>query len=117
MKVALGSFASSGIEDHLSADIPAGVQAALFHYAGKMKTGRGLLDVPRFSPEQAFGETKAGVELELEVDEEIEAMLEIEAARQGVTIDQLVVHAVLIYLAELDFLTQPTVAGGPVVPA
>lgn len=117
MKVALGSFACSGIEDHLSADIPAGVQAALFHFAGKMRTGRGPVDVPRFWSEQAFDKSKVGTEVEVEVDEEIEAVLEMEAARQGITISQLIVHAVLLYLAELDFLTRPTVADGPAVSA
>lgn len=106
MKVALGKFACSGIETQLGSDVPAGVRMALFHYAGKLKTGRRPIPFPRFladrdpeEPEMAF---------DLIVDVETEAMLEQEALRQRTTMDQLVTHSVLVYLAELEFL-----AAGP----
>lgn len=102
MRVALGAFACSGIEAHLGADIPAGVRTALFHYAGKLKTGRRPVAFPRFMAEQAPPETQ--VAFDLPIDAETEAMLEQEALRQRTTISQLVAHSVLVYLAELEFL-------------
>jgi hypothetical protein len=102
MKVELGKIACSGIETHLGADVPAGVRMALFHYASKLKAGRKPTPFPRFladrtpqEPEMAF---------DLLVDAETEAMLEQEALRQRTTMDQLVTHSVLVYLAELEFL-------------
>jgi hypothetical protein len=102
MKVALGQFACSGIETHLGADIPAGVRTALFHYTGKLKTGRQPVSFPRFLSEH--GQPDAQVAFELAVDAETEAMLEREALRQRTTTSQLVAHSVLVYLAELEFL-------------
>jgi hypothetical protein len=102
MKVALGKFACSGIETHLGEDIPAGVRTALFHYTGKLRTGRRPISFPRFlaaspqeEPELAF---------DLIVDAETEAMLEREALRQRTTTGQLVAHSVLVYLAELEMI-------------
>ena len=102
MKVALGQFACSGIETHIGDDIPAGVRKALFHYAGKLKTGRRPVAFPRFLADQAPQE--AQVAFDLKVDAETEAMLEREAERQHTTKSQLVAHTVLVYLAELEFL-------------
>jgi hypothetical protein len=102
MRVALGQFACSGIETHLGEDIPAGVRKALFHYAGKLKTGRRPVAFPRFLADQAPQE--AQVAFDLTVDAETEAMLEREALRQRTTLSQLVAHTVLVYLAELEFL-------------
>ncbi len=102
MRVALGQFACSGIETHLGADIPAGVRTALFHYTGKLKTGRRPVSFPHFLAEN--GQQDAHVAFELAVDAETEAMLEREAVRQRTTTSQLVAHSVLVYLAELEFL-------------
>lgn len=103
MMIALGKFACSGIEAHLGADIPAGVRKALFHYVGKLKAGRRPVGFPRFMAEQAPPEEQLA--FELAIDAETEAMLEREALRQGTTASQLVAHSVMVYLAELDFLS------------
>jgi hypothetical protein len=101
MRVELSKFACDGIETQLGADIPGGVRMALFHYASKLKAGRKPSPFPRFlsgpSPEveRAF---------DLTVDPETEAILERDALRQRTTTDRLVSHAVLVYLAELEFL-------------
>jgi hypothetical protein len=102
MKVALGKFACSGIETHLGPDIPAGVRKALFHYTGKLKTGRRPVSFPRFLSDR--GQPEAALAFDLAVDPETEAMLEREALRQRTTTSQLVAHSVLVYLAELEFL-------------
>ncbi len=105
MRVALGQFACIGIETHLGADIPAGVRTALFHYAGKLKTGRRPVAFPHFLAEGAPQEPE--VAFDLTVDAETEAMLEREAQRQQTTASRLVAHTVLVYLAELEFLNSP----------
>jgi hypothetical protein len=48
------------------------------------------------------GRPEEEMELELEVDESLWSEMEREAARQGVTVTQLLEHAVLYYAAELD---------------
>jgi hypothetical protein len=102
IKVALGAFARSGLESYFGADIPAGVQTAMVHYAHKLKAGRMPLAPPRFLTGQE--PRQDGVALDLAVDAEDEAILKGEALSQGTTMSQLAVHAVLVYLAELEFL-------------
>ena len=110
MRVALGTFACSGIEAHLGADIQAGVRAALLHYAQKLKTGRRPLELPLFCRRDQ--PTEALVSFDLTVDAETQAALEKEAERQGTTLSQLAVHTVMVYLAELDFLAVPPLGSG-----
>jgi len=102
VKVALGKFACSGIESQLGGDIPAGARAALLYYAGKLKAGRRLAPFPHFLDDQ--GAPEAGLSFDLAVDAETEGLLKREAVRQRTTLDQLVAHTVMVYLAELDFL-------------
>ena len=108
MKVALGTFACTGLRAHLGPDIAAGVHAALFHYTRRIKSGRAPLGLPPFSIEPA----EAEVAVDLSVDEETAAILEQEAKRQGATVGQLAVHSVLTYLAELDVLSVPPRSSG-----
>lgn len=105
MRIALGTFACSGIEAHLGADVQAGVRAALLHYAQKLKSGRRPLELPLFCRDQSAKE--ATVSFDLTVDAHTQAALEQEAARQGTTVSKLAVHTVMVYLAELDFLAVP----------
>jgi hypothetical protein len=109
LKIALGTFARSGIEAQVGRDIPAAIQAALSHYAGKLKAGRLPLAIPPLAASQTPREPK--VTFDLTVDAETEALLEREATRQGTSVSQLAVHSVLVYLAELDFLAAPPRAG------
>jgi hypothetical protein len=111
MRIALGTFACTGISSQLGVDPATGALAALLHYAGKLKSGREPIEVtvPPFGRNQAPQDPE--VALDLTVDPETEAVLQREAARQGTTISQLAVHSVLAYLAELDLL------GGAVPPS
>jgi hypothetical protein len=102
MRVALGTFACTGIETHLGPDIPAGVRAALSRYSGKLKSGQQLLDLPPHCRSEAPQEHQIAFDLML--DAEVESTLEQEAARQGTTASQLALHSVLVYLAELESL-------------
>jgi hypothetical protein len=101
MRVALGTFARSGIESQLGSDVVGAVQAALYHYTGKLEAGRSPIELPQiFKPDPKDRKTA----YELAVDPEIETLLEREAERQGADVDDLAAHSVLIYLAELDLI-------------
>ncbi len=63
--------------------------------------------MPRFCRGQA--PDGSGAEFELAVEPEIQAALEGEARKQAVQVEQLLVHAVFVYLAGLD---SPVLAGG-----
>lgn len=104
VKVALGKFAYNGIEASLDSDIPAGVQAALSDFTGRIESGRPPIGPPRLS--EAAG-SEPVLDLDLPVDEHTWSVLEREASRQGATVSQLATHSVLVYLAELDRLTPP----------
>ena len=100
MKVALGTFACSGIEACLDTDIPSGVQAAVSDFTQRVVAGKAPVGVPRLAQEASGDEQ--GRPVELSVDEGTWMILKREAARQGATLSQLVTHSVLVYLAELD---------------
>jgi hypothetical protein len=123
MRVALGTLAKSGLETRVGPDIPAAINTALVYYVGKLSSGRGPAKFPKFllstgdegSGQQAKGEgisaLDARPEVEVEVDERIEAALFSDAERQGVSPTDLAGHAVLVYLAELDLVGDPDPTG------
>lgn len=113
MKVALNTFARSGIEARSGCDLVAGVQAALREYARCLRSGRKVPEFPRFLRESPMTPmTRSEVNLELSVDPEIEEALEQEAREsQGVSVEQLAGHAVLVYLADLDRAAAPEQCG------
>jgi hypothetical protein len=100
IRVQLGELACSGLEDHFCVDLPGGTRRALIHYAYKLRVGRRPVAPPRFLGDPA----PPKVEFELKLDPETEAALEQEALRQRVSPGRLAAHAVLAYLAELEFL-------------
>jgi hypothetical protein len=100
ISVQLGELARNGLEEHFCSDLAGGVRRALVHYAYKLRVGRRPLAPPRF-----LGEPRsAQIAVELRLDPETEAVLEQEALRQRVSLSGLTAHAVLVYLAELEFL-------------
>jgi len=108
LKVALGPFARHGIESQLgSGDVSGAVLAALSHYGNSLKAGRPPLAPPTFLLQTAETTASEVAEetLDITVDPEIEATLRAEAERRGVGLGQMATHSVLVYLAELDFLS------------
>jgi hypothetical protein len=105
MKVELGELARTGLETRVGADVPAAVNAALTYYVGKLGSGRRPVDFPNFllTPQGALHGNPQD-EVEVEVDERIEAVIHREASRQGTTPASLARHAVLVYLAALDMI-------------
>lgn len=111
--VELGKLACTGLEGHFGEDVEAGARKALLHYAYKVKAGRRPVMAPRFLQSPAAPEMK----FDLTLDKETEALLEREAVKQRIDVSRLATHAVLVYLAELEFLgvtprKGPTVTNG-----
>jgi hypothetical protein len=123
MKIALGTLARSGLEQRVGPDIPAAVNTALVYYVGKLSSGRGPAKFPKFlllkDEEGSEGAAKPeGApaaedrhEVEVQVDERIEAAIFSDAERQGVSPTDLAGHAVLVYLSELDLVGDPDPMG------
>lgn len=103
MKVTLCTYTRDGAESELGPDLAATVQAALSHYSDKLRSGRPPLAPPRFIVSRR--EDSESEVLDLVVAPEVEAALEHEASRQDVDLEALAAHSVLVYLAELDFLS------------
>jgi hypothetical protein len=99
VNVELGKLACSGLEGHFGS-VEAGARKAVLHYVYKLKNGRKPVAAPRFL--KAPSDTTA--RFDLTFDRETEALLSQEAANQHTTVSRLATHAVLVYLAELDFL-------------
>jgi hypothetical protein len=102
IRVQLGELACSGLEEHFPCDLAGGTRRALIHYAYKLRVGRRPVAPPKFLG--AEEEPPSRLEFELKLDAETEAALEREALRQRVSTGKLAAHAVLVYLAELEFL-------------
>lgn len=106
IRVTLGPFARSGVETYFGADVPAGVRSAIRHYARRLTTER----MPPAPPPRRRREACAGrddVAVEVAIDAVDEATVAGQALRRGVGTCELIVHAVLVYLAELELLGVP----------
>jgi hypothetical protein len=119
MKVVVGPLAKTGLETRVGPNLPAAVNAALVYYVGKLNSGRRPPRFPKFLSMQGEAGQPAMTdsdeaslldprpEVEVEVDERIEAALYTDAENQGVSPTDLAGHAVLVYLAELDLVGDP----------
>jgi hypothetical protein len=112
VKVALGRFARSGIETRLGGDVSTGVQLALHHYARRLRSARRPIDAPHFASDTVPSEGATMIDVTL--DPEVQAVLEQEARRQQLPLEQILHHAVLVCLADFDFGRE---AGGGAVSA
>lgn len=102
MRVPLGAMACAGIRAHLGGDMTAAAEKSVYHYASRLAAGRPPAEVPRFAASEPLPDPVVVVDLALAPD--LEELMEREAERQGVPLERLTAHAVLVYLAELDFL-------------
>jgi hypothetical protein len=100
MKVALGTFACFCIEARFGPDPAPTVEAALRHYTRRLRSAKPPLPPPAFS--RAAAPDGSGAEFELALEPEVQAALEEEARAQAVQVEQLIAHAVFVYLADLD---------------
>jgi hypothetical protein len=97
VKVALGKLARSGLEALFGSDVPLGVHAAIAHYAGRLRSGGAPLRLPR----QRWTDGAEAV-FDVPVEGDLEQRIEHESRLQGATPQELVGHAVLVYLADVD---------------
>jgi hypothetical protein len=95
----LGELACNGLAGHFG-DVEAGARKALLHYVYKLKAGRKPVAAPRFLDSPSV----PAVKFELTLDRGSETVLAEEAVRQHTEVTRLATHAVMIYLAELEFL-------------
>jgi hypothetical protein len=72
---------------------------AVRYYLSDRGSGRIALTVPRFSQKVAH---EPALELKLDLDPDSWRELEVEAERQGVSIERLLVHAIVYFLGDLD---------------
>jgi hypothetical protein len=119
MKVLLGPLAESGLETRVGSNLPVAINAALVYYVGKLSSGQPPARIPDFLKVQGSQVNGEGAsrsemeppsprpEVEVAVDERIEAALAADAERHGVSLSELAGHAVLVYLAELDLIGDP----------
>jgi hypothetical protein len=107
MKVELRELARNGLETRVGPDLPGAINAALVYYVGKLSSGRRPVNFPSFLADPEGGSINPQDQVEVEIDERIEASIYREASHQGVTPDALVRHAVLVYLAALDLIGDP----------
>jgi hypothetical protein len=98
--VELGKLACCSLEGYFGADLAVGARKALLHYVYKLRVGRPPVAVPRFLEPT----TSPCAAIDLTFDRKTEEFLSEEARRQRTTPSGLAAHAVLVYLAELDFL-------------
>jgi hypothetical protein len=91
------------MQAHVGADLAQGVREAVKHYSRRLESGRRPLALPAFL--RSDDPSERAVEIAIGTD--TEATLEREAHRQHATPQQILRHAVLTYLADLDSNGQP----------
>jgi hypothetical protein len=98
MKVALGEFACFCVASRFGADLGAGIESAARYYCRKLSSQAEIGLRARLPKRLA----SPYVELDVPIDAEVVDRLEREASLRSVDVQQLLNHAVFVYLAELD---------------
>ena len=99
MRLALGTFARLALEARSGGDLRTAAQQAVAQFAERLRKGPAPLPPPRF-PAAGYPRPRTVVEIELEPGSE-EALAR-EAERHGVTVGELALHAVMVFLAERE---------------
>jgi hypothetical protein len=105
VKVSMGTFVRSSFESRLGSDVANSLRGACVHYSRRLRSGRKPRAVPAFYRGLGNGTTNgngAAQVVEFALRDPIRVQLEEEARRQRVPLDDLILHAALIYLADLD---------------
>lgn len=101
MRVPLGALARTGIESRLETDVAAGAEQALRYYVRRLDSDDAPVAYPRFRRTSDCG-SDGVAEVELSLDAGVHAALVREARRQAIPVEQLLAHAVLVYLADME---------------
>lgn len=78
--------------------VEAVVREAGIYYAAELRSGRTAAAVPPAGE----GETRSPIEARADLDPPTWAALEQAAERQGITLERVLVHAVLLYVADVE---------------
>jgi len=100
--VELSEFAIQALEGEegpASEHVPARLARGIRYYMCERESGRIAWRYPDFLRRKRPGKL---LEVELKVDDELWSSLEDEAARQGVTSQQMVEHAALVYASDVN---------------
>jgi hypothetical protein len=100
--ISLTRFGWTSLQERASADgfdLAELTEYACAHYVSELDRGRLALELPRAGAEHPIETQRV---LRLELDDRCAERLESEAERQGVSIERLVRHATLLYLADHD---------------
>jgi hypothetical protein len=92
-----GQRAFERLTTHRKRSTDAGVRTACLYYLADRDSGRPAWRVPRFAEVP-----RSGSILHVQLDDATGDALAEEAQGQGVTVEQLVLHAVVYHLADLD---------------
>jgi hypothetical protein len=101
VNVTLGKLALSGIEGLFGANVSSGVQTALAHYMSRLRSGLQPPRPPGFCS-QEVSQATAATAFDVSLDPDLEQRFEHEARRHGASREELVAHAVFVYLADVD---------------
>lgn len=100
INLSLGRIGWAGLEKR-SADagvgLPEVVADAIAHFCSQLEGGRIATDVPRFAIAPAEAESR---ELVVELTRDCLGRLDREAAHQGIDLEELFAHAVMVFLAD-----------------
>lgn len=99
MNIELGPFAERGLRAYSAHDVAHGVEVALLYCALRVMA-REQLPPPYFAEDGSLA--GSGAVYPLSVAPETVAILQGEADRHSVSLQQILRHAVQVYLAELD---------------
>jgi hypothetical protein len=92
-----GERALDRLTTHRKGSSPAALRTACLYYLADRESGRPAWRAPRLAPEPLHGLT-----MYVQLDDATWDALSGEARHQGVTLEQLALHAVMYYLADLD---------------
>ena len=102
VKVSMGTFVRSSFESRLGSDVANSLRGACVHYSRRLRSGSRPRAVPSFCRRLGSAPGADVQEIEFALGEPIRLQLCEEARRQRVSMDELLLHAALIYLADLD---------------
>jgi hypothetical protein len=104
MKVVISPFALWGIQAQVGSDMGAGIETAVVHYARRLKSKTPPLPLPKFRLADCDEDRREqdGRVFHIAVDNETEKILRREAFRRGASLDCLVDHTIMVFLADLE---------------
>jgi hypothetical protein len=101
------------LRERLGPDAPGGVEAALLYYAERARSHPAERTRPDLYPD--LSRERGAAAFKIDPPPAVEGVLRREAERFDVPVEQIVSHAVLVYLADLD--TASEAAQGTTPPA